>query len=101
MKEAGTVKNAKSVRDLEATLEKQKREATLEKQKNSTLSHSEFESGVEGAHTVDTAQSQLLHEGACGFCAFDAEQLARCVGLSSGEHSTHCVNDMQMQRSCR
>jgi hypothetical protein len=60
----------------------------------------EFESSVEGVHAVHAAQPQLLHETSCVLSTSDAELLARCVGLSGGEHTAHGARDVDMH-GCR
>ncbi len=58
-----------------------------------------FENLEEGMYAVHAAQPELLHELTPVFCARQAKQLARCVGLLCREHTAHHMSDVEVHRS--
>ena len=58
-----------------------------------------FESLKEGVNTIQTAESELLHQFASFICAFAAECFDGCIGLACGEYTAHDTGDMETHRS--
>ena len=58
-----------------------------------------FEGVIESLDTVQTAESEFLHQFASFVCAFAVECFDGCIGLACGEYTAHDTGDMEVHRS--
>ena len=58
-----------------------------------------FEGVIESMDTVQTAESEFLHQFASFVCAFAVEYFDGCVDLACGEYTAHDTGDMEVHRS--
>ena len=58
-----------------------------------------FEGLIEGVDTIQTADSEFLHQFDSFICAFAAECFDGCISLACGEYTAHDTSNMEVHRS--